>query len=143
MSEAPSRPRARRFRAEREFGLLVGGILAALGAWWLYREKLPALRFGFLAAGTLLVLVGALYPRALGPLYRAWMALAEALSRVVTTIVLGIVYYLVVTPIGLVKRLRGWDPLERRRPATAAAGSTFWRPYGARQHDPKHFDRMF
>jgi hypothetical protein len=150
MSEAPSRPRVRRFRAEREFGLLVGAILVALGAWWLYREKLPSLRLGFLVVGALLVLLGGLYPRALALPYRAWMALAEGLSRVVTTIILGVVFFLVVTPIGLFKRLRGWDPLERRRAVAAAAGTgsggagtTFWRPYGVRQHDPKHFDRMF
>jgi hypothetical protein len=43
----------------------------------------------------------------------------------------------------VVKRLSGWDPLERRLAAAGGAGTSFWRPYSGRQHDPKHFDRMF
>jgi hypothetical protein len=131
----------RSFSAQRSFGLWVGAILAAFGAWWVYREKYPAVRPAFLAIGALLVLLGALWPRALVLPYRAWMALAEQLSKVVTALVLAFVYFLVVTPIGVFKRLRGWDPLERR--AAPAAGASFWRPYPERQHDPKHFDRMF
>lgn len=144
MTATPPRARARRFRAERELGLLVGALVAGLGAWWTYREKLALLRPWFLAVGGLLVVLGALWPRALELPYRGWMAFAEALSRVVTALILGIVFFLIVTPIGVFKRLRGWDPLERRLSgSTAATGDSFWRPYGARLHDPKHFDRMY
>lgn len=121
----------------------MGAILAALGAWWSYREKFAAVRPWFLAVGGMLFVLGALWPRALALPFKGWMALAEQLSKVVTTLVLGVVYFLVVTPIGVFKRLRGWDPLERRRFGTAAAGTTYWRPYSGRQHDPKHFDRMY
>ena len=139
---APTRATpARTYRLQREFGLLVGGVLVALGLWWLHRGKFPSLRTAFLVAGGLLGLLGAVAPRALAVPYRAWMGFAEILARIVTTVVLAIVFYLVVTPIGLFKRLRGWDPLERRPAAAAAA--TFWRPYPERQHDPRHFDRMY
>jgi hypothetical protein len=140
MTAAPTRPPVRRYRAEREFGLLVGAIFAALGLWWIFRGKYPALRPWFVAGGALLVLFGALWPKALELPYRGWMGLAEQISKVVTALILGIVFFLVVTPIGVFKRLRGWDPLERR---LGAGGATYWRPYGGRQHDPKHFDRMY
>lgn len=153
MTVAPLRPRAVRFRAEREFGLLVGAILAALGVWWSYREKFASVRPGFLAVGGLLLILGALWPRALVLPFKAWMGLAEQISKVVTALILGIVFFLVVTPIGVFKRLRGWDPLERRlggaqaagttAPGTTAPGTTYWRPYSGRQQDPKHFDRMY
>ena len=55
--------------------------------------------------------------------------------------VLPLVFFLVVTPIGVFKRLRGWDPLERRSGRTA--GASYWRPYTGRQLDPRHFDRMY
>jgi len=139
MTSPPKRPRVVPFRAEREFGLLVGAILALLGGWWTYREKFAGVRLGFAAAGLLLLLLGAAWPRALALPYKLWMGLAEQIARVVTTLILGVVFFLVVTPIGLLKRLRGWDPLERR----ALAGGSFWRPYEARQLDPKHFDRMY
>ena len=142
MTVAPPKIRLRPFRAEREFGLLVGAILAAFGAWWVYREKFAAVRPWFLGVGALLLLLGAVAPKALALPYRGWMRLAELLARVITTLILAIVFFVVVTPIGLWKRLRGWDPLERRL-APQAAGASFWRPYTGRQADPKHFDRMY
>jgi hypothetical protein len=138
-----SRSKARRHRAEREFGLLVGAIFAALGAWWYYREKFPAVRPWFVVLGAALLVLGALWPRALVYPFKAWMGLAERISRVVTALVLAIVFFLIVTPIGLWKRLRGWDPLERRQVGKVEAGASFWHPYPERQHDPQHFDRMY
>jgi len=142
MNVAPSLHPVRPLRVEREFGLLVGAILAALGAWWTYRDKFAGVRPWFLAAGLLLLALGALAPRLLRLPYRGWMRLAELLARVATTVILALVYFLVVTPIGLWKRLRGWDPLERRL-APQANGGSYWRPYGGRRADPKHFDRMY
>jgi len=137
-SHRASRPR-RSLRAEREFGLLVGVVLAALGGWWVYRSKFPVLAPYFVGGGALLALLGAAAPRALAWPYRLWMGLAEQLARVVTFLVLSIVYFLVVTPIGLFKRATGWDPLERR----AAPAASYWRPYGARQTSTKHYEKMF
>jgi hypothetical protein len=139
MPETPTRHRARSFRAQREFGLLVGAVMAGLGGWWVHREKFAAVRPWFLGVGLALIVLGAVAPRLLAGPYRAWMGLAEALSKVVTTLVLAIVFFLIVTPIGVFKRLTGWDPLERRAPRRAS----YWKPYDARQHDPKHFEKMY
>lgn len=141
MTTAHFTARAPSYRPQRSFGLWVGGILAALGAWWIYREKYPHVRPWFLAVGALLVALGALWPRSLVLPFKGWMGFAEQLAKIVTTLILALVYFLVVTPIGLFKRLRGWDPLERR--SIPEPGSTFWRPYTESQHNPKHFDRMF
>ena len=89
--------------------------------------------------GVALVLLGIIVPRVLVYPNRAWMLLAEALSFVTTRIVLGIVFFLVVTPIGLLKRLFGWDPLRRR----AGSSPSYWRPYSERQRDARHYEKMF
>src|SRR6187401_3505680 len=104
MTAAPLSPRIRSFRAERVFGLLVGAILAALGAWWIYREKFAAVRPWFLGVGVLLLVLGLVAPRLLSLPYKGWMGLAEMLAKVVTTLILAIVFFLVVTPIGVFKR---------------------------------------
>jgi ABC-type xylose transport system permease subunit len=127
------------FRAEREFGLIVGGIFVLLSSWWIYRAKFPSARQVTLPLGALLVVLGILIPRALVYPNKAWMSLAEALSFVSTRIILAIVYFLVLTPIGAVKRLFGWDPLHRRE----AARQSYWRPYSERQRDPKHYEKMY
>jgi hypothetical protein len=67
------------------------------------------------------------------------MALAGLLSLITTPIVLGLVFFVVVMPIGVIKRLSGWDPLRRRAPSAAS----YWTPYNARQRDPHHFEKMY
>ena len=71
-----------------------------------------ALFFGWLYSLMVLTVIGAAfaiaavaYPRALLPLYRPWMRLAEGLGWLNTRIILILVFFLVVTPIGLVMRL--------------------------------------
>ena len=61
--------------------------------------------------GTLYVL-GALIPGHLGPIYRAWMGLAHAISKVTTPIFMGIVYFVVLFPIGVLRRVIGSNPIE-------------------------------
>ena len=129
----------RTWRAEREFGLLVGAILVALAGWWTYREKFAGTRLAFFVVGSVLLAAGLFRPRLLALPYRGWMAFAEGLSRVVTTLVLLLVFFLVVTPIGVFKRLGRWDPLGRR----AARADSYWQPYEVRQADRRHYEKMF
>jgi hypothetical protein len=99
-------------RELRRFGLTGGGaflLLAAASAW---RGHIIAPRvLGTL--GVLLVVPGLVAPRLLGPVERGWMRFADVLGRINTRIILGLLYCLVITPVGLVRR---WvaDPLDRR-----------------------------
>ncbi len=126
-------------RAEREFGLIVGGLLLLLSLWWLYRGKFSHVSHITTPIGAALILLGLLLPKILIWPNKAWMAFAEALSFVMTRIILAFVFFGIVTPIGVVKRLFGWDPLHRR----AAAGDSYWKPYSERQRDPRHYEKMF
>jgi hypothetical protein len=130
---------SRSFRAEREFGWIVGGMLMLIGGWWLYRGHWKLAAEVFVGLGAVLVVLGSLVPRALVSLNRAWMELARLLSLVTTPIILGLVYFGLFMPIGVIKRRLGWDPLRRRAPS---AGS-YWIPYNPRQQNPQHFDRMY
>ena len=127
------------FRADKEFGLIVGGVFVLLGGWWLYRGKFTTAAHGALPLGVLLILLALLWPRALKWPNKAWMLLAEGLSFVTTRIILGLVFFLVITPIGVVKRLSGWDPLSRR----SGQSASYWKPYSERQRDPRHYEKMF
>ena len=96
----------RTFRAEKEFGLIVGGVFVLLSLWWLYRGKFTTAAYVLSAAGSVLVLCGLILPRFLVVPRRLWMKLAEAMSYVSSRIILAIIFFLVMTPIGLVKRER-------------------------------------
>jgi hypothetical protein len=129
----------RSYRVERDFGLVVGTVFALLGAWWIYRGKFESAAPILLGVGAALVLLGLVLPRALVLPNRGWMALASVLGYVMTRVVLALVFFLLVTPIGVVKRLTGWDPLGRRR----RRGESYWQTYPERQQDPRHFEKMY
>lgn len=121
----------------RRFGVTVGGaflVFAAL-AWWRQSVVLtPVLA----ALGAALMAAGLVVPTHLGPVERAWMALAHAISRVTTPVVMAVMYFLVITPSGVVRRALGGNPLAH---TDGAAG--FWkeRPAGGRQS--KSMERQF
>ena len=125
-------------RALRKFGLTVGGVFLLLGgvSWWRGHEVAPRLMWG---AGTPLVVLGLVAPRVLGPVERAWMAMAEVLGRINTRIILTTLYYLVVTPIGALRR-RTSDPLNRRMHDGAASN---WMKRERVPVDPARYRHQF
>jgi hypothetical protein len=96
----------------RKFGLVVGAAFLALGAllWWRGRRMSP-LVFG--AIGAALILLGVVLPSALVQVRRIWMGAAERISRVTTPIFMGVVYFGILTPIGVLRRRLGHSPLEQ------------------------------
>ena len=111
------------WREERRFGLLVGGAFGALALVSAMRHH-SSLRI-FLLGGiaVLLIAFGAALPRLLVLPYRGWMGLAHALSKVTTPILLAVVYFVVVTPIGIVRRALNGG----RSPMIAPRGAeTYW-----------------
>lgn len=96
----------------RSFGLIVGGIFALIGVWpALWRGQPPRL-WGLLAGGVLIGL-GLVWPRSLAHVYRLWMAVGEVLGWINTRLILGVLFYGLFTPMGLLMRLRGKDPMRR------------------------------
>ena len=119
----------------RKFAFTVGAaffVLAAL-TWWRDRE-LPMRVFGSLAA--VLFIAGAVVPGRLGPVHSAWMGLAHTISKVTTPIFMGIVYFVVLTPIGLAMRLAGRRPMRHKE-----QDGGFWRaaPSGGRADLERQF----
>jgi len=78
-----------------------------------------------MTASTLLAVIGLLRPEWIRPVYVGWMLAVFPIGWVVSHTVLVIAYFGVVTPIGWLLRLRGYDPLDRRFDATA---SSYWKP---------------
>jgi hypothetical protein len=65
--------------------------------------------------GAGLILGGLAIPVQLSPVYRAWMGLAHLLSKITTPIFMGIVYFIVLSPVGLLLRATGRRPLARKQ----------------------------
>jgi hypothetical protein len=114
--------------SNRSFGrlfIIVFAVLAAL-SWW----RGNGAWIWLAAVSALFAVVTWLRPDWLLPLNRAWMALAALLNRIVSPIVLGILFYGVVTPMGAVMRLMGKDPMRRKFDRDAASYWIDRRPPG-------------
>jgi hypothetical protein len=96
----------------RQFGLLVGGVFLVIGLWPLVFRSEP-FRLWAICLGGLLMTVGAVLPRALAPIHQAWMWIGHVLGWINTRILLSIVFYGLVTPIGIIFRLMGKDTMRQ------------------------------
>ena len=93
----------------RKFGLIAlifFGSLCTLGLWT--KKPVPTYLFGSLSV---LGLGFILIPNRLRPVYSAWLKIAHVIGRIITTLMLTLAYYLVITPAALIKRLFGGRPL--------------------------------
>jgi multisubunit Na+/H+ antiporter MnhG subunit len=130
MSKGPKNP-------ERSFGISVGVVLCVIAAalWWRGRVT----RADVVAAvGVVLLAAGLLYPPLLRYPSAAWWRFSRVLGHVNARVLLTILFALVLTPIGLVWRMIGQDPLGRRRDRWRG-----WSPYPERYRDRNHYSRMF
>ena len=115
--------------AGRRFAFTVGAAMLALGAIVAWRGARPiALVLGGIGVG--LLLGGAVAPTRLGGIERAWSAFASAISKITTPIIIAVLFFVVLTPAGLLMRALGHKPLVR------PAGSAWVRrPAGERRSD--------
>lgn len=98
--------------SDRSFGLTFTVVLALAGAWMLWTGRA---HFAVPFAGSLAFLAASLlFPRVLHPLNVAWMRLGLLLNRIVSPVVMGIMFFGVLTPVAVLMRLRGRDELRRR-----------------------------
>ena len=124
-------------REGRKFGLTVGTAFLVFGGIALWRGRLLLAQVLWGLAG-LLIMGAALVPARLKPVERAWMAMALQISRVMTPIVMGIVYFLVLTPIALLMRSLRGNPLIHRKDSAG-----YWFIKGKGQDEKSDMRRQF
>lgn len=90
----------------RTFAFPLGGIFALIAFWpWIWYGS--GIRHWALLVSGVLLIPGVLFPRMLTPAYRTWMVFAEKLAWFNTRVLLGFIFYGILTPMGLVRRLFG------------------------------------
>ena len=96
----------------RQFGLMVGGVFLLIGLWpFVWRQE--AVRIWAVVPGSLLAIAGLVVPSLLKQVYQGWMRVGHVMGWVNTRIILGVLFYGVVTPMGLVMKVAGRDPMRR------------------------------
>jgi hypothetical protein len=117
------------------FGLVMAA--AALVIAWIHGER-DAISMALAGIAAAFAIAPFVAPRPLTPVYRAWMRLAEILGWINTRILLFLIFYLVVTPIGLVMRLFRRSPL-----AVEERDGSFWSDPPRHSYGDKHFEKQF
>lgn len=122
---------------ERSFGVSVGGFLLLLSAalWWRGRITNAEITAPI---GAMLVVLGLTAPRLLKYPSMVWWKFAMILGYVNARIILTIAFLVVLTPLSLVWKLIGRDPLAVKRKDWPG-----WSTYPARYRDQQHFTRMY
>jgi len=122
----------------RKFGIIVGAVFAMFAALLLCRQK-TYYYWLFVPAATFL-LPGLLLPAVLKPVHKIWMTVAIIMSWIVTQITLTALFYLVVTPIGLLGRLVCRDFIDLKFDRNA---KTYWIPREEKQFTKEDYEKQF
>ena len=101
--------------SNRTFGLLFIGVFAVLGFYGLWKGWGVNTTQAFFALSALTAGITLLAPVFLTPFNRAWYQLGLLLGKVVSPIVLGILFFIVITPVAIVMKLAGRDALKLRK----------------------------
>jgi hypothetical protein len=122
---------------ERSFGISVGTVLLLIAAFLIWRGRVTGAQIAG-AVGAVLLIAGLTRPSLLRYPSAAWWAFAGVLGYVNARVILTVAFVLVLTPMSMIWRLIGRDPLKRRK-----QNFDGWSPYPARYRDPNHFTRMY
>src|SRR5689334_6506356 len=93
--------------SDRSFGFVFAGVFALIGCLPLLHFAQP--RWWALGLAVAFALIAFVGPQILHPLNQAWLALGRLLHRVVSPIIMGVIFFVCVTPIAWIMRLRGKD----------------------------------
>jgi hypothetical protein len=108
--------------SNRKFGLAFGVLFAILGLWPLFHQS-GSPKWGLLALSTAVLAVALLRPHWLTPLNRGWFKLGLALNRIVGPVVMAMLFFGAVVPLGWFLRRKGEDLLRLKMKPQAR---TYW-----------------
>jgi len=129
-----------RWKEQRTFGIAVGCALGVLGTVFWWHGGLATSLWLWPIGGALLVL-GLIVPVVLWPLWKVWTTLVvPVINGLLTYVLMGVVFYIVVTPIAWVMALVGKDPIDRK---IEPGRKTYWHPRSEKPFDPDQCRHQF
>lgn len=117
---APKADQPIQMGSDRTFGLVFAAVFGLVGLYPLLHDE--PIRLWALAVAAAFLIIALVYARLLRPLNRIWFLIGMAMHKVISPVILGLLYFVTVTPIGLLMRLSGHDPLRLKR----SAAITYW-----------------
>ncbi|OFX10648.1 MAG: hypothetical protein A2516_05335 [Alphaproteobacteria bacterium RIFOXYD12_FULL_60_8] len=124
--------------SERSFGAVFAVVFLLIGLWPLTDGE--AVRVWALGVATGVLAAALLAPHTLRPFNRIWFKFGLLLNKIVSPVVMGLLYYVTVTPLGVMMRLSGKDPLRLKKEPEAVSYWIVREPPGPR---PDSMKRQF
>ena len=140
MTDAKETPPPATAKDLRNFGFTFGTAAAVFTLLLIWRGRTVSAQ-GFALAAVVFFLVGALIPALLRPFYGPWMKFADILGYINTRVLLGLFFFVGITPTGLLMRLTGKDPMSRT--FKRKGGPSYWTKAPPHADGVRHFDRQF
>lgn len=125
MHEDFSREEEVKGSSDRSFGLVMAGFFTLVGSAPLLHAPHDTVRYWALGLAFVFLLSAWLWTAPLAPLNRLWLRLGLLLFHVISPLALGLLFYATITPVGLLMRACGKDPLRLKREPAAAS---YWLP---------------
>ncbi len=127
-------------RELNQFGFIWMGFVAFFGVVAFFKLHNPSLARGLWVAAVLVPVIGWVFPRFMRWVFLGMSYLAFPIGFLVSHVVLAVVYYLVLTPIGILTRLFGYDSMKRKFDPEA---KSYWVERSAAAVDSKRYFRQF
>ena len=122
----------------RSFGVTIGIILLLIAGFLFYKDK-ESFQI-FLYIGGTFIGFGMIIPIILKPIYIAWMTFAVVLGWFMTRLILSLLFYVIITPIGLVLRIFGKDFLELKKQAVQGS---YWNQRDSNLEKNQNYEKQF
>ena len=122
----------------RKSAVAVGVVLLVIAAWNLWKGR-PAVYYPFALIGASLLIISRVWDAGARGFHHYWMKFAGVLGYINARILLSLMFYLVITPYGLVSRLVRRNPLRRRGPPQ----ESYWIPRKTLKQEHQQFERLF
>ena len=122
----------------RKFAITIFAALGIIGAIIFWQKGDTG--FIFLAVGLLFLFLGLIRPKLLGPIYKVWMAFALLLGFIMNHLILAFMFYVIISPIGIIKRMIKKDPLQTRLDPNT---KSYWIQRTNENFSKEKYEKMF
>ena len=122
----------------RSFGVTIGIILLLVAGFLFYREKESFQTFLYIAG--VFIGLALILPSMLKPIYIVWMTFAVILGWFMTRVILSLLFYVIITPTGLVLRIFGKDFLELKKQSVQGS---YWNQRDSNLEKNQNYEKQF
>jgi hypothetical protein len=123
----------------RNFGLAALAFSAIVATIVFRRTGSTSAAATIVSVGVIVAVLGFVLPKAIRPVFVVMTIVGYPIGWVMTHAIMGVIFYLVVTPVGVIMRLCGRDPMERGFDRRAAS---YWKPRRT-DSDSRRYFRQF